>query len=336
MQLLRVVNSTDKASRVSSSLFCGRERPVTYSLDFLNSSDESLSDTIQVRGIEVLKNLQNEAISFGATEFVAVGTEVFRKAKNGSSFLHRIQNEFGMSSVSILDQHNEAVLGQMTLAAFIGREDALKYVMWDSGAASFQLTYGDEPPYMEEYGTAVVTKKLLREVKKSSSASPNPVSKLEADALMQSLQRELKAPPSWMTTAIADRKIIAIGGDNSMFALAKTITIYKRSGELPTQDSEAVDSVEPFDITVEDVLAAIHVCVDKEDDELRPFVAHVHSDGVANVLSKLSLLCTVMRHCGISRVTFMKTFGLCAGLLTSDEYWPMTSTTSTMSDHSIT
>ena len=73
------------------------ERPIPYGVDWKRSSDGTLSEQIQESGFKLFNEIQEcinkwKAATDNFTKYdvsvIAVGTEVFRKAKNGECFPH--------------------------------------------------------------------------------------------------------------------------------------------------------------------------------------------------------------------------------------------------------
>lgn len=313
---LLVVDVDTKARRITGELY-GEERRVPFKAGAA-SSGGSLPPDVMRLGIEVLTDLVQVAKSHGAQEFSGVATEVFRHAGNGGDFLKRVQHELGFS-VSIVAQKTEAMLGLATAEAYAGAG----VTSWDSGGGSFQIakagpTASATTPEMMMYagrlGTVPACEILSAEilgkpfVSASSGApgvfAPNPVSFEDAERLVTLLTKRLDPVPEWL----AGCKVVAIGGDNSLFAVALR--------------SLGRDPRVPGLIERSDLDALLGSVTEKTDEALRCVSGfHRESDNPATVVPKLALMVALARHLNFQQVSFQPTIGSCAGLAVSDEYY---------------
>ena len=89
------------------------ERPVQFGADLMRSTDGSLSDDIQSRGLRIFFELKAlaEALAeaLGATQYSAVATEVFRRASSGNEYLDEIR--FALVLIHLVSQSAEGELG---------------------------------------------------------------------------------------------------------------------------------------------------------------------------------------------------------------------------------
>lgn len=233
-----------------SSIVYGTERPCLFGEDWQKSKDGNLSTDIQESGLKMLGTLKTLAAEeHGVTEFYGVATEVFRKAPNGISYLERVGRELKIPT-AVVTQAMEAEIGYATGVAAIkvadvsvgsaagSDESAIStnsLVIWDSGAASFQMTTrnnsSDAEPavtdtaaastdflmYMAPFGTSVVNSHLRAIKMKSATAAIaaasshhptslpsscphlNPVSATDIDTLVSTLMESFpKEVPCWL------------------------------------------------------------------------------------------------------------------------------------------
>ncbi|CAK9085201.1 unnamed protein product [Durusdinium trenchii] len=206
--------------KVMKELFA-KEIPVSFAIDWKQSSDGNLSEAIQEEGLSVLRQLVGECERLRVPREAArcaIATEVFRKAGNGAGYLEKVLKELALP-VRVLSQHEEAEVGFRTALALA---DVPNVICWDSGGASFQITMrGDDglQGYLGGLGTGVVTSICVEEVQKRTMApkvTPNPVDSKAADELVVALKTRLDVVPSWLKQSV----VTAIGGPNSMFCVA--------------------------------------------------------------------------------------------------------------------
>lgn len=292
-------------SCVTSVLF-NKEIPVSFAIDWKKSSDGTLSKEIMVQGISVLRSFMEECRSLSVPEVsrCAIATEVFRKASNGWEYLVSVREELGLE-VDIVTQDMEAELGFRTAVALQGSA-AQDIICWDSGGASFQITSrsaegGGLRAFVGAFGTGTTTAQLVEKIQGASlaeKATPNPVSATEAASLIANLQQDLPHPAEWLQ----GQRVTAIGGPNSMFAVA----------------SEALGATRYSLTELQRVLATV---VDCSDDDLlaRPFCQGELREPPGLIVPKICLLTSVMEHCRMAEVHFTPCTGSCPGLLISEE-----------------
>jgi len=349
------IGSFDANNKISSLLY-GTERPVLFGEDWQKSKDGNLSSDIQERGIRVLGDLKRYAMEeHGVIEFYGVATEVFRKSPNGVAYLERVTRELEIPTV-VVSQGMEAAIGYATgLAAIRVTEterdvdvntSLSKLIIWDSGAASFQMTSMDPCSecsesaqflmYMAPFGTSVVNS-LLRGIKSESvptegPAAPaglNPVSAKDIRQLVESLTSSLPSEvPHWLQAGsgldcsvgsggeetAAGPQIMAIGGRNSMFQTAKRILEVEGR-------AEGSDAFIPFTLHLNDLERCLSLCTDKTNDELLKYCDYEHSDGPGSTVSKLCLFYSVMKHLNLNAISTVCTVGSCGGVLNTPRFW---------------
>jgi len=284
------------AGRIEKVLF-GKEYPVGFALDWKRSSENLLSEEVQQRGLEVLGILvqECEVLDVAPESRAAIATEVFRKALNGAAFLARVHEKLGLR-VEVITQDDEAVLGFATAVALEGREDV---IAWDSGGASFQITSRDSGlrTYLGTFGSGNTTAMLVQDIQGldfSEHASPNPVSREQADALVKLLLDGLNEGVPWLR----GQTVTAIGGPNSMFAVAT--------------ECIGVDAY-----TLKEVESALADSLNRTDEELAVKHGGELREPTGLVCPKLALLVAVMQRCEIKEVSFKSAVGSCSGLLIS-------------------
>jgi exopolyphosphatase/pppGpp-phosphohydrolase len=300
------------------NVWFGEERPVGFSSDLIRSSDQTLSEDVQIHGLEVLRELLAVGNGLEVSKYVAVATEVFRRAVNGEQYLNRVR-DLGIH-VHLVKQAEEAELGYLTGVALSSRgsgshvSETMQPCVWDSGGGSFQISSSPGPSigalnmYMGSIGALGSYKLLIEEIRGKSlmiaSDSVNPVSRDEADALMAITCQRLENVPAWLLC----KDLVAIGGPNSIFQLlCRTLRHFE--GIATTQ------------FTVADVDRAISATLDLEDAALAALCDYEHSDSVYLIVPKLCLLRAVMQKTHATSVRPQLCIGSCAGLLISEKYW---------------
>lgn len=264
----------------------------------LNASQEEklLSKKITLQLIDTLKEFQEQSSQYHPVEWAAVGTSVFRTAKNGKEVLEDVENATGIK-IRIIPQLEEAKIGFASAVAASGEEPD-NVISWDSGSGSFQITTlvdGKLEMYGTEFAIVPAMEMLfaIRNQPYSKDVSPNPISIEEAFELIKKIQNQLPEVPSWLLNN--RKKLIGIGSA-SLFSIVKGQTGQSSYSQ-------------------EDVKEAIFNSCGKKDSELGEFRK------CGEVAVGLVLLYSVMNHCGFEQVTYCETTGCCEGLLITPQFW---------------
>eukprot|EP00967_Tisochrysis_lutea_P130348 scaffold225368_cov26-Tisochrysis_lutea.AAC.1 len=343
-----VIADVDLASGSILATLHAAEVPCSFAVAWKASPDGSLGPPVLEQGLRVLNAFARKATALGATQKAAIATEVFRKAKNGGEYLARVRDELGLH-VQLVDQEMEARLGFLTAAAY-GCVDRSALISWDSGGASFQFSTIDNEssgtagsratrlPRLKNYlgalGVGVATCICVEAIQLRSFAenpSPNPMGPDDATKLVSHLQAQLPPPPGWL---VGSRSVVAIGGPNSMFALAASLALgpdaIVTGGTIcPAQVWEQVESLSG--LSDEDLAnrQAAAACLSAQPGAAStapsPAVAGGNiplvSDPPSFVLPKLCLLYAVLDFLQLSSLFFQPAIGSCAGMLVEETLW---------------
>lgn len=263
----------------------------------VSKEEKCLSKKITLELIDAIKTIQEKGAVFQPLEWTAVGTSVFRTAKNGKEVLESVKEATGIS-IRLIPQLDEAKIGFASAVAASG-EDPENVIAWDSGSGSFQISTMVEGK-LEMYGAEfahVPTIELLFALRKqpfSRDVSLNPVSLEEALELIDTIKKtKLPEVPSWLVKQ--PKKVIGIGG----------YSIFGAGNEATGKST----------YTQHDILEAIKQNCGKSDSALSA------SPYANKLVVCLVLLYSVMSHCGFEQITYCETNGICEGLLITPEYW---------------
>ena len=326
------VSDVSAVGALTKTLF-GEERPCAFGADWLRSNDGCLSNEIQEKGIQIMKDLKIVGDGLGVQEYSVIATEVFRKAANGHLFLERVRS-MGMR-VTLVSQEIEAELGYATAVAY-NDGGPRTCIAWDSGGGSFQISTVDPDDssddgvsrvrsisesapeskklmmYLGTIGSSIATATLIETLqgrKLREVATPNPVSIVDANRLIEALEKMMDPDvPPWLRNA---PDVVAIGGPNSIFQLACTVLTEKRK----SVDGAMPEGGKVSSFTMADVRLAIEECVDRDDLYLQKYLVFPNADPATIVVPKLCLLYSVMKHTGIGRVKAVDCIGSCGGIL---------------------
>lgn len=267
--------------------------------DLATSLEGTLSKELEIKLLTTLKDFQTSTAKFSPDDWFGIGTSVFRSAKNGQQILEQIKTETGIT-IYLADQFEEGEIGFKSAVAASGL-DANEIIAWDSGSSSFQITaivddqlemYGAEFALVQAWEVLINT---IRGGTLDTGYIMNPIS-LDETNLLSSIINNEKLPviPNWL--ALTNKKIVCFGGYTSIFSVGQIAT-----GKEVYTKNELLDAIGKFS--------------GKKDDELSNF-----PDPRVAVLG-LTLLYSVMDHCGINEIFYQKTNGGCEGLLIIPKYW---------------
>jgi exopolyphosphatase/guanosine-5'-triphosphate,3'-diphosphate pyrophosphatase len=254
-----------------------------------------LSPAIEKTLIEALQTLMREAGQHRPMQWTAVGTSVFRTAKNSAEFLERVKQATGLT-VCIVPQVEEGEIGFSSAVGASGLTSK-EVIAWDTGSGSFQITSlidGKLEMYAAEFGFVPALELLFKLRNRPLQEQVNPVSLEEEMALIEAIKAALPPVKSWVSDR--SKQVIGFGEGKSVFKIGHIAT--------------GLDAYNK-----DDLMQAIHKYRDKTDKELSHFVAP------REVLVGIAFLYAVMDHCGIEECRYVYTMGGCEGLMVMPKYW---------------
>lgn len=328
------------------------ERPCAFKADAQASQDGALSDAIRQDGERVIAALAARARAEGATHACGIATEVFRTAPNGLAFLEHMQSLTNVP-FSILSQDEEARLGLATAEALAGTGAGTTTgdAAWDSGGGSFQISArapgapagggaiaaATLRTYVGKLGTGPSFERLVVGVRgqpydpsPAATARLNPVQPAEAAALVKALQAKLPPPAAWLAGA----HVVAIGAFNSIFAVtirASRLLVQgkfnkerrpspRRVVTTPGEEGASGNGT----LTLHDARATLVAACNLDDAALHDVAGHgPDAEGPHLVVPKIALLVAVYEHLALSKVTYCRSTGGCAGLMALGEFAPL-------------
>ena len=333
------------------------ERPIPYGVDWKTSSDGTLSEQIQESGFKLFNEIQEcidkwKAATDNLTKYdvsvIAVGTEVFRKAKNGECFLKKVYTNIGLK-IDIISQESEARIGFLTGKAALMTMDRdilrkqLNYdssrdlVVYDSGGGSYQMSWINKSAELSRLpmnevqlntilkpnGLAPTLYDLLVLQEKPTTATPNPVSEETALKLVDLLiEKYVDDEDIQQLVKIENPTFLSIGGINSHVRLAADILIQLQA-ESHSKDSETEPLLEKgtlsppkfYSFTEESVRQALKRICDRKDEELERFAYYENAEPVTYMVPKLCILLAALKGYKLPCLHWILSCGSCFGLI---------------------
>ena len=334
------------------------EKPIPYGVDWKTSSDGLLSNDIQEQGLKLFQNISDtlnewKSENNSKCSIYGVGTEVFRKAKNGEDFLKLVESKTNLK-IELISQEKEAYIGFRTgeaalmtmdnaMLKSIDYDDSNCLAVYDSGGGSFQITWisrCDKSSKSSDYeqrlekvlkpnGLAPTLHDLLYLQNKDQQDTPNPVTFEIAMSLVDSLISQYIDPKDieQLTKENCKTTFMSIGGINSHVRLATDVINRLEVESMVTQhedveeimdsviDSKHYDTPNCFSFTEVSVTRALKRICDKTDDELQIFAQYENAEPVNYMVPKLAILLSVIKGYEIPKLHWIMCCGSCFGLI---------------------
>lgn len=290
-----------ETGRATQILF-GEEYPILLGHDLKERNDGTLSDKILSKVETQVRKYRDLALQLGAEKVAGVATAVFRESTNGRAFIDKISSDLGVD-LRVISQQEEGSIGFLTAVAASGKK-LNEVIAWDSGGASFQITYRDGeqlPVYKGPWGGSKVMSEMIRTVQGrefTSASSANPASVDDVKALCEIIKQSLPPISDDLQNKLQELNgnVVAIGGGRSIFDIA-SMALGKKI------------------FTKEEVWLVIESLADKTDEELSDFLEK------EMVIPKLALLYSVMDYFGINSVQSCYAVGSTLGMFMDQNYW---------------
>lgn len=293
-----IVCDVDPATNQVAKIWHSNAIVVELRKDQSSNPDGSLSSAVEQQLIAAIKTLQQQAVPFNPQKFAAVGTSVFRTAKNGPEVLERVLTATGLE-IQLIPQIEEGKLGFATAVATSHLPPEM-IINWDIGAGSNQITAMVDGAF-KMYGIEFSYVKIMQaifEMRKqtfSPAISPNPVSRAEGFELMEYVRSHLPPKEAWMNDP--NKKAISID-------------------QLPV----LVRMLGHNTFTKQEVLDLLETLYDKDCEQLNKMYPLKNSK---NIVAFLTMIYVIMDHCGFDSLTDygIKTAGNGLGLTITPSYW---------------
>lgn len=292
----------DKETGRTNEILFGEEFPILVGHDLKERNDGTLSDKILLDVENQVRKYRDLSLQLGAEKVTGVATAVFREAANGRPFIDKLGKDLGVD-LRVISQQEEGHIGFLTAVAASGKESH-EVMAWDSGGASFQITYHDGEKlsvYKGPWGGSKALAEMISTVQGrefTSEASANPATIDDVKALCAIIRQSLPPVPGDFQSKMQELagNVVAIGGGTSVFEMAK-MALGKDT------------------FNKEEVWSAIESLAGKTDEELS------HFPQSEMLIPKFALLYAVMDHFGMNSVQDYDAIGSTLGMFMDQNYW---------------
>lgn len=184
---------------------------VGLGFDLAGSTSGKLSEKIQYKALNALKELVNDAKENGAKQFVGVATATFRQACNGKEVLQKLKEETGID-LHLISQEEEGILAFKTVINSFPEISEEECIALDVGTASFQLTGKNSESYDVLHGPLGVSGVLkiyseeIKNVPYRRGLLFSPITSSAIDLLVEKIKSKIFSP-SWIKTKLSDQTV---------------------------------------------------------------------------------------------------------------------------------
>lgn len=309
---MQVADVDTETNTIVRTIACN-VKGVPLANSFLKEGDLSLS--VQNASKQAFKELLQEALDVGATEFGGIATATFRKAPSGQQLIEELKSE-GKKLVnrdialSIVTQSIEGQTGYLTAVALSPEFQKDTIVSWDSGNGSFQIVmpHNDGVAIFEgPVGVASATKTLLEKVRNTPYTNHDPINPItveELNKLLQHLTESFNFPQNLLAkVAQHDTSVVGIGGVTSIFSLGAQAT-----------GKSTFTAQEIYTLLTSYCLRAL--------DNTAPEILVLDPSDPSTTIVSLALLYSVMDGLSLREVTYKKSIGNTPGIFLTPDFWP--------------
>ena len=180
------------------------------------ASDALLPESIYVEAEQKAGELVKELRTLELDRLQAVGTSVFRVAKNGRKFSQRFEKSLGVP-FRILSQKQEAEAGYFSVLARRDQRQEL-LIVWDIGGGSMQMmsiAKGRQHLFEGQLASVTFKNEVLTRLKgqlPSEVSSPNPIGAYAASAKQIAKNHAHLNVPTWFKEQAKKARWVGIGG----------------------------------------------------------------------------------------------------------------------------
>lgn len=176
-----VVAIVDKCQKTIQKIVFEENIPVPFSESYETSADQKIPEAFIKLQLPRMSELAQKMRQQGAVKISALGTSVFRRAKNGNDVMKRISQAIS-GPVQLISQEDEARLGYWSALAQRPLRPNEKAIVWDIGGGSMQMIAATSAKELQIYqgDLAAVNFKnrVIGEIQKKDAKtqnSPNPI-----------------------------------------------------------------------------------------------------------------------------------------------------------------
>jgi len=271
---------------------------------------------------EVLQFYKKKAEELGAIPpaLSGVATQVFRTANNGQAFLKDLEVKEEIF-IKLVTQTEEGKLGWST-ARLVSNSGPENLVCWDSGGASFQLSWEAGSKVFEgPLGSSIVTREMSRIQGKKFTYDVviNPVNKKQAEGLREWIFEVLEKVQT-PKPHFGGSTVVGIGGATCAFNMAR-IACCLGSGE----EIKSFHQSESSGYLIERVKlrTSIDKLLDRSTEEL--ISIGVTEDLQPNMtVPKVVLVEAVMSFLDLDMFKYFTTTGSCLGIISMNSIYETT------------
>lgn len=209
------VAKVDTCKRKILKILLTDSLPVGHKADIM-ANGMKFSEKIQKTGIAAIEKLMAMARAFRPQNTLAVATSAFRQAKNAKSYLQSIAQRTGIVP-QIISQRTEALLGYQAVGTNFSELNG-RYVVWDIGGGSMQMTFVDNDKkfhiYQGQLASVTFKDQVLAKLQRPSDGPSNPLTARGSQLAQEIAKNEARVniPDIFKKSFKQNFEVIGIGG----------------------------------------------------------------------------------------------------------------------------
>jgi exopolyphosphatase/guanosine-5'-triphosphate,3'-diphosphate pyrophosphatase len=189
-----------------------KESLTTNGLGREMTKEGSITPSVQKRNLEILRQLVEQANTFGAQEIRAVGTAALRKAFNNNEFVDYIKKGIGLE-INIISGQEEAQLTYRGAMVDFQHQPG-RYCVIDIGGGSSEIVFGKGAEITQAWSLPLGAVSLTQ-----SKLTSQPLSNEQKTQILQLVQQEVESVcHRWNSRQV---RFIAVGGTAATLAALK-------------------------------------------------------------------------------------------------------------------
>lgn len=298
------IATVDICEQTIKGVIATSDYKIDFKEDLQSRKSQDFSPEVMQKAIVAFSEIAKQSKMHGVSnnQIRGVATAAFREAKNTGLFIEQVSKDLGVK-IEVISQGEEAELGMRSVRTQI--ENAKEEIfVWDIGGGSMQMTFQNPNTKVFEIfegklASVNFKNDFIAQVQKKNSEtvrSPNPISKIEAEAGILFVQKYLSA--NRIPEKFVEQSKVA-----TVFGIGGVLTL-----SLPSQ-IRAQNKV----IQLSDVLSTLDRQLNKTDRDLQ-------SKYAATDVTNLILVAGFMKYLGLEKYTTAVANNT-SGLLVEEKYW---------------
>ena len=213
-----VVAVINKCNETVHNILFEAHRAIPFKEHLQRNKSGKFSKAFITDSINKLAELRSMAYRQGAHKIRAVATSAFRTAKNAKESASRISKALGFP-IKIITQTDEALIAfhaALAKARSLEIPMANKIAVWDIGGGSMQIikrsSDNEKAIYLGKLASVTFKNRVIKEINKSKSNSPNPLGQKRAISAMTMARKYANKSARPIIDTLRGYQVFGVGG----------------------------------------------------------------------------------------------------------------------------